>query len=211
MPDYRTSPDTHDRILSYLEENRTANAATLCKQWGLTRADIRYHLINLLREGLIEQVPPVSQDHQKRGRPMHHYRLFVESGDENYQNLCAALLKVVQCECLPKQGVDPLNLLVKSLAPNPVLAHSLTHKMTMVVNWLNIRGYHARWEAAADGPHMKLFHCPYAALLQDHPELCRLDQLLLERLLDLAVRQTTRINPQFDHPRACVFKLNNPG
>jgi hypothetical protein len=37
------------------------------------------------------------------------------------------------------------------------------------------------------------------------PELCQLDQLILERLLQFPVTQISRINLHSHHPNACIY------
>jgi predicted ArsR family transcriptional regulator len=42
--------------------------------------------------------------------------------------------------------------------------------------------YHARWEAGAEGPRILFGHCPYAAIVGKHPELCEMDVSLVSQL-----------------------------
>ncbi len=199
--------DTYNRILTYLKENRTATITNLTMLWGLTRADIRHHINNLLQDGLIEKVSPVKQKQIKRGRPEHEYSLCSKSGDGNYHNLCAVLLKfLLRCYPTNIQG-DLLETLAKEISANPIQTSSLTKKMNILVSWLNERGYHSHWEAGAEGPRLMFLHCPYAILLPEYPELCRLDELILENSLSLKIKQIAQMDPRSNNSRACVFKI----
>jgi predicted ArsR family transcriptional regulator len=97
--------------------------------------------------------------------------------------------------------------LAQEIAVDRLPAPSLTHALNSIVIWLNKRGYHSRWEAAADGPRLMFLHCPYAVLLPEHPELCQVDNLVLEKLLSLTIRQTARMDLQSNSSKACVFEL----
>jgi predicted ArsR family transcriptional regulator len=64
---------------------------------------------------------------------------------------------------------------------------------------LNQLHYQARWEAGAEGPRIILGQCPYAAVIGNHPELCRMDMSLLEGMLDTQVEQRVKLGPM------CIF------
>src|SRR5512133_1220222 len=88
-------PATRERILVYLQENRVAAVQALSRMWGLTRADIRYHLNALLEEGIIELVPRDPGQPAQRGRPAQQYRLANQSIPDNFAALSGALLTVL--------------------------------------------------------------------------------------------------------------------
>jgi predicted ArsR family transcriptional regulator len=198
--------DTRDRVLDYLQEHRTTTIPNLSKLWGLTRADIRHHINNLIKEGLVDKVSHVKPDQTKRGRPEYEYHLSSQSGDDNYHNLCATLLKMILRDCPVENQGNVMTAVAQEIAGNPVNTPSFTHAMNSTVAWLNERGYHSRWEAAAGGPRLMFLHCPYALLLPEHPELCQLDILVLERLLSIRIQQTARMDFRSNLARACIFE-----
>jgi predicted ArsR family transcriptional regulator len=200
--------DIQDRILDYLQENRTGTIRGLSQMWGLTRPDIRHHIQKLLKAGMIEQLPADRTIPTHRGRPEYVYRLISSSGDNNYQNLSAALLKTLLDPYEDPGKAAQLEILAQTLSGNPLQAGPLTQKLNHLVTWLNERGYHARWQASADGPRIMFFHCPYAGLLPHYPVLCHVDLLLLQQLSGLAVEQTARMALPANTSRACVFKLD---
>jgi len=57
----------------------------------------------------------------------------------------------------------------------------LLRRLTLVVGRLNELHYQAHWEAGADGARIILGHCPYAAIIAAHPELCWMDAFILEQ------------------------------
>jgi predicted ArsR family transcriptional regulator len=77
--------------------------------------------------------------------------------------------------------------------------------LNLVVEKLNQMNYHARWEAGAEGPRILFGHCPYAAIIARHPELCKMDASLLEELMGRSATQTSKIGR--DGSLLCVFVL----
>jgi len=92
------------------------------------------------------------------------------------------------------------------LAPDSMtITKNLTQRLTQAVQHLNQLNYQARWEAHADGPRLILGHCPYAAIIDRHPELCRIDSHLLEQLLGQPVTQNAKLMTSPQGSRYCLF------
>ncbi len=196
---------TRERILAYLQENRVASVQGLSRDWGLTRADIRYHFNALLEEGVLERVPRDRSKPARRGRPEQQYRLAAGAIPDNFLALCGALLDALLCH-LPAEEREPaLRDLAARLAGTFVSIPSLTQRFTQASAFLSQHGYRARWEAHASGPRILLRNCPYAELLPTHPELCALDRYFLEHLLKMPLFHTARMNLAGGKPAACVF------
>jgi predicted ArsR family transcriptional regulator len=53
-----------------------------------------------------------------------------------------------------------------------------------------------------------LGHCPYAGIIQKHPELCRMDAALLGDLLGAPASQVAKIGPGPDGPAHCIFRFS---
>lgn len=197
--------DTRERILAYLEENRVATAQVLSRTWRLTRANIRYHLNELLADGVIELVPRDPNLPARRGRPDLLYRLAPGRVPDNLLALSSALLDAVLCSLPVEDRETALQGLAARLAGSFVSVANLPQRLNQVSAYLSQHGYLARWEAHARGPRILLRSCPYAALLPTHPELCTLDRFLLERLVQLPLKQTAQINLAGGKPPACIF------
>lgn len=204
MPPASAVQSTRERILAYLDENPLASAQGLSRAWGLTRADIRYHLNALEREGLIEPVARPGGTLAGRGRPVKHYRRASGAG-RSYAELCRALLEVVDDAVPEEQREAALRKTAERLAAGHAVPDSPVQRMNETVRFLTQLGYRARWEASARGPRVLLRGCPYAALLEAHPEICQVDCFLLETLTGLQLRQDARINLETGRPPACVF------
>ena len=68
--------------------------------------------------------------------------------------------------------------------------------------------YQAHWEAHFKYPRIILGHCPYQALLEEHPEICQLDVSLLEHLLETKVRQIDKQVINNKGFAQCIFLID---
>jgi len=192
--------------VAYLKENRAVSVQELSRTWGLTRADIRYHLNGLLQEGVLERAPRGESQPVHRGRPEQIYRLSVSSSTGgNLIPLCEVLLDEVVSALPAGSKEQALRALAAKLAGQGIPTPHLTQRLNQAADLLSQRGYQARWEAHASGPRILLRRCPYAALLPAHPYLCTLDQYLLEQLTRIPLQLSEQINLSGSRPPACVF------
>ena len=99
-----------------------------------------------------------------------------------------------------------MDALAKRLAGESNFAsHPIAKRLNLTVEKLNQMNYHARWEAGSQGPRLIFGHCPYATLIRKHPELCNMDETLLEELMGDAATQMFKIGKEGSS--SCVFAL----
>ncbi len=84
---------------------------------------------------------------------------------------------------------------------------TLTQRLYAAIRRLNDLNYQARWEAHRQAPHILLGHCPYAQILDDHPEMCKVDAYMLEELLGARVKQTAKQVPHDLGLPYCAFVI----
>jgi predicted ArsR family transcriptional regulator len=145
-----------------------------------------------------------------KGRPKKRYRLSRPGGEHNLQNLSSAILNLLRSRLSTEEYQAFINSLAGALASSISPAHaasSLSHKMTSSIQFLNACYYAARWEAHKTGPRVTFHNCPYAAIIDDHPELCTLDQKILEYLLGLPVEQTIKLEATPQGLFYCCFQV----
>ena len=82
-------------------------------------------------------------------------------------------------------------------------------RLASTVERLNAMHYQARWEAGAEGPRIVLGHCPYAAIIEKHPELCQMDLALLSELLGGKLQQTAKLESGAGGLPFCTFMLRS--
>lgn len=190
------------KILAFLKKQNIATALEISAALHVTSANVRHHLAMLARDGRVEVTGRRSAG--ARGRPQKVYRLGKALLGDNLAGLTQALLEQVP----PGQVEDTLQAVGRALAGAPAGGSStaLMRRLAMAVERLNAANYHARWEAHASGPRIVLGHCPYAAVIGCHPELCRVDATLLVTLLGVDVEQIARLEQTELGNIYCAFK-----
>jgi predicted ArsR family transcriptional regulator len=187
---------TRQKILDYLKRNRTVSSRELARTLHMTPANARHHLGILAADGRVEVV---SQRRGGRGRPEKVYRLAGTLVGDNLSMLVDALLT----EASAKVEMEALGKRIAGEGAVP--GQPLMRRLASTVDRLNAMHYQSRWEAGAEGPRIVLGHCPYAAVIANHPELCQMDSSLLARLLGGGVRQTAKLEKGAGGLPYCAF------
>lgn len=171
---------TRQRMLEILANRPGITAAELSRALQLTQADIRHHLANMVKEGLI--VTSGKQHSGRRGRPARRFGLAASVNKDNFDLLSSALLST----SLESLTQEPRSSFLEQVATNLVsdvsMQGPLSQRLVQVVNHLNELGYQSRWEAHAEAPRVIFERCPFARLRPQHPELCLIDAKQLEIL-----------------------------
>ena len=185
------------KVLSYLNKTRSASAREIARALRMSTATVRHHLRVLVTDGRLEMASV--RGREGRGRPEKVYSTPRAALGDNLSALSGALLteagRSVRIEALAKRLAGEFDL-----ANQPV-----AKRLNLVVAKLNQMKYQARWEAGAAGPRIILGHCPYAAIIEKHPELCRMDAALLKELMGQSAEQLTKIGQEGS--TAWVFSL----
>jgi DeoR family transcriptional regulator, suf operon transcriptional repressor len=185
------------KVLTYLTKTRTASAREISRGLKMSPETVRHHLRVLVTDGRLEI--SFVRERAGRGRPEKVYSLPRAALGDNF----AALSEAVLAEAGVSVQMDDL---AKHLAGDANFAEQpISKRLNMTVEKMNRMNYHARWEAGPQGPRLIFGHCPYAAILGKHPELCKMDAALLERLMGDEAAQMFRIGK--DGSSSCVFAL----
>lgn len=183
------------KVLAYLSKSRTASAREISRSLKMSAATVRHHLRVLTADGRLELSPVRGRD--GRGRPEKVYSLPRAALGTNLAALSDALLQEagsgLQMESLAKHLVQEANFAGQPLAK----------RLNLTVEKINDMKYHARWEAGSEGPRIVLAHCPYAAILEKHPELCKMDEAMLKELMGQPARQISKTGKEGSS--VCVF------
>lgn len=189
------------KVLGYLMKSRTASAREISRALKMSAATVRYHLRVLVSDGRLELANIRVRGRDGRGRPEKLYSLPRAAFGDNLAALSDALLTEtgsrVQMESLAKHLAGET-----SFANQP-----LAKRLNLTVEKFSQMNYHARWEAGSEGPRILFGHCPYAAILEKHPELCRMDQAMLTELMGQSARQIFRTGK--DGSSVCVFVMGS--
>lgn len=202
-------PTSRQRLLESVQTRKIVSAGELSRMLQMTEANARHHLAILQEQGLVTIVgerPP-----RGKGRPTLLFGPAQQFLGHNLDGLAKALLKEMA-------GEEWVEKAAKSMAardgetspPQPSVPRStvhLTQRLMQGVQRLNEMHYQARWEAYAGGPRLILGSCPYAAIIDAHPELCRVDAALLEELAGAPVEQIAKLARDRQGTTFCSFHI----
>ncbi|MEW6030588.1 MAG: helix-turn-helix domain-containing protein [Chloroflexota bacterium] len=193
---------SRQRILSHLRRLGPASAMEIARALSTTPANARHHLSVLASDG---RVTVVRERRAGRGRPVKVYGLSAALQGDNLAGLLNSVLGEWLGNLPEKKKEERLRELAKALGGEMSPANlPLARRLAVVVERLNEKYYAARWEAGAEGPRVIFGHCPYAAIIEKHPELCQIDAFLLEGQVGLGARQTAKIEKG---QGMCIFAM----
>ncbi|MCE9647701.1 MAG: ArsR family transcriptional regulator [Chloroflexi bacterium] len=159
------------KVLSYLTKSRPSSAREIARALKMSAPNVRHHLSVLCSDGRVELTAVNSRE--GRGRPEKMYSLSQAALGDNLSVLADALLM----EAGPDWDVTPAAKHI--LAPDQFVSLPITKRLALLVEKLDEMHYQARWEAAADGPRVTFGRCPYTKVIDGHPELCKMDTVML--------------------------------
>jgi predicted ArsR family transcriptional regulator len=182
------------KVLAYLMKTRTTSAREIARALKMSAPTVRHHLRVLVSDGRLELTSV--RGREGRGRPEKVYSIPRAALGDNLSVLSEALLteagSSVKVEALAKRLVGEA-----SIKSQPV-----AKRLNLLVEKINQMNYHARWEAGPQGPRILLGHCPYAAIIAKHPELCQMDAALLKELFGDDMEQIAKIE---NFQGMCIF------
>jgi predicted ArsR family transcriptional regulator len=174
----------------------------------MSAATVRYHLGVLSADGRV--VPEKAPGALKRGRPEQSYRLSERVLGNNLGMLAEAALaswfehlSEDEREAAIRRVSERVSEQVGQIDP----ALSGPKRLVQLVERLTALDYDAGWEAGAQGPRIVLGHCPYAAIIARHPELCRMDAYLLSAQMGSHAEQLLKMEQRPGGPNHCVFAI----
>ena len=188
-------PTARQKIFAYIQKRRSVSAAEIARDLGMTSANARHHLSILKKNGQVEVLGKRAAG-TRGGHPIKIYGLSRHILGDGLPSLSHHLLEEMLGSVNARQKASLLSKLGKRLASSCTRGSRPTSPMTRLaatVKSLNKLGYQSRWEAHATGPRIIFGHCPYAAIIREHPELCKMDAALLNECLGEPVMQISKL------------------
>ena len=185
------------KVLGYLNKTRTASAREISRALKMPAANVRHHLRVLASDGRLEVTS--GRGREGRGRPEKVYSMPRAALGDNVSALADALLTAAGA------GLNVEALAGQLAGETDLPSQPLAKRLNLTIEKLNGMNYHAHWEAGSAGPRILFGHCPYAAIIEKHPELCRMDQELLRDLMGRPAEQISKIGKEGSS--VCVFLL----
>ena len=183
---------TRQRILEILKEHGEATIDELSESLGLTSVTVRHHLDILRGEGLVE-VPEVKR-RATPGRPQYVYTL-TQVADEHFPKNYAGFTNLMITEIKERLAPAELDRILRGMAhrmvadaPRPIAGETIEQRLTRLVNFLNQKGYIAKWDRAQEnnGYYLHTTNCPYHDISHNHTQVCVMDMTLISELLGTA-------------------------
>ena len=185
---------SRQKVLTYLRKTRSATAREIARALQMSPPNVRHHLGVLVSDGRVEATS--ANPREGRGRPEKVYSLSRAALGDNLSVLADALLSIER----PALNVD--RLAGQLLDFNQFVNLPIAKRLVLLVEKLNGMNYQARWEAGAEGPRVILARCPYAKVIDKHPELCAMDAALVKSALG---GQAEQISKTEKTRGVCVF------
>ena len=166
---------SRQKIFAHLKKTRSASVREIARALKLSAPNVRHHLSVLCSDGRVEMT--AVHNREGRGRPEKVYSLSEAALGDNLSALAQAVLTVAGSS-LRMEAVASLILDESQFA-----SLSMNRRLALIVEKLNEMHYQARWEAGAGGPRVLFGRCPYARVIEGHPEICTMDAALLKNSL----------------------------
>jgi predicted ArsR family transcriptional regulator len=161
----------------------------------------------LLEQGNVKVIGELPSS--SRGRPAQLYSTIHQIDQNNLDRLTDVLL----AELLNNCPLEQRELLIKNIARRMCSSFKIdsknpTHRLYTAIQFLNHNRYQAHWEAHFESPRIMFGHCPYKAILDQHPEMCQMDTYLLGDLLETPTKQVAKLAPTPRGLPQCIFLIN---
>jgi predicted ArsR family transcriptional regulator len=196
---------TRGRIISLLRRG-VETVEDLSRQLGLTDNAVRAHLDTLARDGLVER------GGERRGFRKPHFTYALTPDAEQlfpkaYHALLNQLLLILKQRLDPQEVQEILRDVARSLAAPyglPGGDEPLEARAERGLEVLEALGGAAKVEADSDKLFIKSASgCPFSSTVSEHPEVCRLAEVLLSEITGLEVQESCR---RGENPR-CAFEI----
>lgn len=184
-------------IAEILKENGSATVAELAHELEMAQVSVRHHLDILMSEDLVEMSGTRRQN--GAGRPSLIYSLTPQAAKifpQRHDALAGALLSELK-STLPaaevQQLVQRMGEKAAQEAPAAMPGQPIQERLNEVTHFLCEKGYDARWEERNGHYEIQACNCPYAGVSDAHPELCIMDQVMMNHLLPDAICLQSRV------------------
>ena len=185
---------TRDIILEILLKRQRCTINELAEEVEINPISVRHHISKLEAQG------QVSSEEEKHGvgRPRRIYFLTnhgMEQFPHRYLTLSIRLLEQLK-ETLPSSTVTKL---FKEIATEMVNDHTaqldlsklnLSERITIISKLLQNEGFTIEVASKEDGYQIKETSCPYKHVGAEHPEICLVDETIIEKVLAVDIQKT---------------------
>jgi len=184
--------NSRERVLNTLLLHQVCTINEIADAVQINPISVRHHITRLQADGLVDS----SEERHGVGRPRLLYFLTGEGRElfpSRYLRLTLLLLTQLK-EKLPASLINELfNQIAHDLAAKEqsnLEGLSIEQRLDLIKNLLNREGFRVDWERVGDTYQIREISCPYFHIGQNHPEICVVDQTLINILVDGPVEKT---------------------
>lgn len=185
---------TRDQILEMLLKKQRCTINQMAEEVGINPISVRHHISKL------ETLGKVASEEEKVGvgRPRRVYFLTsagMEEFPQRYLTLSIRLLEHLK-GALPSKTVTKL---FQEMAADMVDDHTtqidlsrldFQERLDLITEMLKNEGFTIDITANEEGFQIKETSCPYKHVGEEHPEICMVDQAIIERILSVPIEKT---------------------
>ncbi len=179
---------TRGRIITLLRR-ASRSVDELAQALDLTHTAVRAHLAALERDGLVQQ----RSERRGNRKPSSVYDLAPTAEflfPQSYSQLLYQLLEVLQQRMTPEEGEDLLRTVGRRMAAQwTIPPGGLSVRLEAAVEVLNELGGLMERETGEGTLCIRGYRCPFAAVVLEHPAVCRLAETLLTELVGVPVQE----------------------
>lgn len=176
---------TREKIIKNILTNPKSTIISLANSVGINGISVRHHLTSLQAEGLVY----AEEERHGVGRPRLVYSLTelgVEKFPSNYLKLTNRLIDQIKLVVSKEQFESIFLLLAENLSKDHLDELSILpfeQKLDKVKNILANEGFIIEWEKYTDHYKLRIINCPYYHVGLAHPEVCKIDQVIISTLI----------------------------
>ncbi|HUN23609.1 MAG TPA: ArsR family transcriptional regulator [Anaerolineales bacterium] len=199
------------QILDFIQEHGSASVDELAEMLQLTSVTVRHHL-EVLREENFVSAPHI-RIRATPGRPQYEYTLTAQAialFTRNYAELAQFMLAEVRQRFSPEVVTELMTAVGERLIAsaqaqaNRPSAPNIQARLQQAVSQLNEKGYHAYTQSSENGTLLYTQNCPYGELAPHNPELCCMDQEMVDNLVGI---NTERVCSKSQGDASCVYLI----
>ena len=187
---------TREKILQILLEKPGSTINELAELVGINGISVRHHLNALEADNIVTS----AEERHGVGRPRLVYSLTdegVEQFPSNYVRLTKRLITAIKNTFSEDEVKKIFAAMGESLAEDyqdQFEGKPIEKKLTLLKNILTREGYSLEWQKQKDHYRIIAYHCPYAKLGNEFPNVCLVDYTLIKAILSYPVSVETCIN-----------------
>ncbi len=205
MSDGNTSSlDTRSKIMRALKIGGGSTVTELAAQAEVSPVTVRHHLGSLQADHLVT----ATVERRSVGRPHHVFHL-TDAGEETFPRQYLNLTKRLLDQMKANLPADTISDLFERMARQITATHSATlegksqgERLALLSEILEAEGFMVSLEESGNGTRIIEHNCPYRNLGRRHPDVCMLDQALIDTVLET---RSERTSCMLNGDQRCVY------